>query len=307
MRSEISERESTGPLGHLSAAAAFLSWGLLAIYWKALGHVPAFEILCHRMLWSCVFTALVLTVWRRWGELVTAIRDRRTFLFMCLGSLLIAGNWLTYIWAVNADRVLETSLGYYIVPMANAVLGWVVLKDRPRNLQFAAIILAAAGVANLLVFYGGLPWPALVLAFSFSTYGLIRKISSVGPVPGLFFETLVTGVPAAGYLLFLGARGQGAMGAADPSTDLLLLAAGPLTTMPLVFFVFGARRIRMVTLGFYQYIAPTCFFLLGVFVYGEPFTGAHLATFLLIWAGIALYSWEGWLFSHRARESAKAT
>jgi chloramphenicol-sensitive protein RarD len=297
---------SHGATGHLSAAAAFLSWGLLPVYWKTLGHVPAFEIMCHRMAWSAVFTALVLTVWGRWGELKVGLRDRRTFVMLCVSSVLIGANWLTYIWSVNAERVLETSLGYYIVPMVNALLGWVVLKDRPRRLQFAAILLAAAGVANLILFHGGLPWPAMVLAFSFGLYGLTRKMVKVGPVPGLFFETFVLTLPALAYLLWLNQAGQGSFGTAGAETTALLAGAGPVTTMPLIFFALGAKRLRLVTLGFYQYIAPTCFFLLGVFAYNEPFTWAHLFTFACIWAGIALYSWEGVVYSRRAARAAGA-
>jgi len=306
MRSENLTRNAKGPAGHVSAGAAFVSWGLLPLYWKALGHVPAFEIMCHRMVWSAVFTALVLTVWGRWGELRQGLKDKSTFFMLCASSLLIGGNWLTYIWSVNAGRVLETSLGYYVVPMVNALLGWIVLKDRPRRLQIAAIVLAAVGVANLVVFHGGLPWPALVLATTFGLYGLTRKMVDVGPVPGLFFETAVLTIPAAAYLIWLGVSGSGAFGSVDASTTGLLAGAGPVTTMPLIFFALGARRLRLVTLGFYQYIAPTCFFFLGVFAYGEPFTWAHLFTFACIWAGIGLYSWEGVLHARRCARTAQA-
>lgn len=305
MRSENLTQNAKGPVGHLSAAAAFVSWGLLPLYWKALGHVPAFEIMCHRMVWSAVFTALVLTVWGRWGELKEGLKDKTTFLMLCTSSLLIGGNWFTYIWSVNADRVLETSLGYYVVPMVNALLGWIVLKDRPRRLQIAAIVLASVGVANLVVFHGGLPWPALVLATTFGLYGLTRKMVDVGPVPGLFFETAVLTIPAAGYLLWLGSTGQGSFGTVDGFTTSFLAGAGPVTTLPLIFFALGARRLRLVTLGFYQYIAPTIFFFLGVFAYGEPFTWAHLFTFACIWAGIGLYSWEGVIYGKRAAKAAR--
>lgn len=280
-------------LSRILAVAAFLSWGLLPIYWKALGEVPATQILCHRIVWSAGFTALVLTLANRWGETLAAVRQGRTALLLLVGSCLVSVNWLIYIWAVNNDHVLESSLGYYLTPLVNATLGMVVLRERLRGLQMAAVALAAVGVANLVFAYGRFPWIALSLALTFGSYGLLRKKVQVKPIPGLFWETLGVTLPALVYLVWAEYAGVGAFGHAGTATTLLLAGAGVVTALPLLWFAGAARRMRLTTLGLFQYIAPTCFFSLGVFVYGEPFTSAHAVTFGCIWAGIALYTLSG--------------
>ncbi|MFP4317167.1 MAG: EamA family transporter RarD [Desulfovibrionales bacterium] len=285
--------------GLLAGLAAFLAWGLLPIYWKALGQVPAMEILCHRIVWSLVFSAAILSVQHRWRETGRAIRIPENRRMMWLSSLLIAINWFVYIWAVNSGHVVEASLGYYINPLVNVLLGFLFFKDRLRPLQSAAIVLACLGVLNLVVSYGRIPWISLVLAFSFGVYGLTRKMMHVESLPGLFFETAVLSIPAGGYLIWLSLTGVAALGSLGPGTDMLLLGAGAVTSIPLLLFGLSARRIRLVTVGILQYLAPTCMFLLGVFVYGEPFTTSHLITFSCIWAGVGLYTFEGFLLSRK--------
>ncbi|UZP68833.1 EamA family transporter RarD [Desulfovibrio mangrovi] len=285
------------PSGMIAACGAFVMWGLLPLYWKMLGEVPATEILCHRILWSAVFVGGIVTITSRWAELAKALRSRRTLLTMTCSSVLIGINWWLYIWAVNSGHVLETSLGYYINPLVNIMLGFLFFRDRLRPLQLVAIALAAGGVIYQLVQFGKLPWVALSLAFSFSFYGLLRKIASVESIPGLMFETLVLTPIIVCYLLFLHMQGGGAFGSMGSGTDLLLAGAGVATSLPLVGFAYGARRIRLITLGLLQYVAPSIAFLLGVFVFKEPFSVDHLITFGCIWSALLLYSGEGMLKS----------
>lgn len=276
--------------GALYAVTAFVLWGLLPVYWKSLLQVPPIEIFCHRIVWSLGFTALIITLQKRWGELREVVQSPRTLATLFISSFLVCCNWLLYIWAVNTGHVLETSLGYYINPLVNALLGFLFLKDKLPRLQLAAITLAFLGVINLLVGYGHIPWIALGLAFSFAFYGLARKIVHAAPLPGLFFETLYAGIPSLCVLAFWQFNGTAVMGHIGIDTDLLLIGAGIATTTPLLAFAAAARKLRLVTVGFFQYIAPTLAFLLGVFAYKEPFTSTHLITFMLIWAGIALFS-----------------
>ena len=284
--------------GVACALGAFLAWGMLPVYWKALVCVPAFEILCHRIVWSLVAIALVLWATGRLGELRHALASRRTVAILCATSLLVTLNWGVYIWAVNSAHVLQASLGYYINPLVNVLLGCLFLGERPRRLQMVAIALATAGVAVMVVSLGQMPWISLVLAFSFGLYGLARKVAQVESLPGLLFETFALGLPAAAWLGWLAVSGQGSLGTVDRTTDILLLGAGIVTAAPLAAFAHAARRLTLATVGVLQYIAPTSMFLLGVFAYHEPFTTTHLATFLLIWTGVAVYTAEG-LIQHR--------
>ncbi len=285
--------DSARNLPGLSAGAgAFLFWGLLPCYWKALKSVPAPEILCHRMFWSLVFVGVLITVWRRWGEVWDVLRFRRNLLYFLGTSCLLAVNWLTYIWGVNSGFVLDASMGYYINPLVNVLLGFVFFKDRLRRFQVLAILLATAGVLNLVLNYGRFPWIALVLAFTFGFYGLIRKLVRVESLPGLFVESLFMSVPALAFLAWLQFSGSAALGGGSTGIDALLIGAGAVTAIPLLLFAFCARRLRLVEVGILQYLAPTCMFLLGVFAFGEPFTTAHLITFSCIWSGIGIYTLE---------------
>lgn len=297
---------SASATGALAAVFAFLVWGLFPLYWKALKSVSAGELLCHRIVWSAAFVALAISLSRRWAEVRAILADRRSTRLLLLSSLCISGNWFLYIWAVNAGHVVECSLGYYINPLVNALLGVVFLKDRLRPMQIGAILLAAAGVSVSVSGYGGFPWISLALALSFGFYGLLRKIVAVESLPGLFFETALLTLPGAAYVAYLEVTGAAAFAHTDVSVNAMLVGAGLVTALPLVLFAFAARRISLPALGVAQYVAPTCMFLLGVFLYDEPLGATGIATFVLIWAGIVLYVGEGWAFMRRAgRRSAE--
>lgn len=279
--------------GVLALASSFVCWGLLPVYWKALSRVPALEIICHRIVWSLVCTGLLLLVTGRAGAVRQALGSRRNVLLLACSSSLIAVNWFLYIWAVNAGHVLDASLGYYLNPLVNVVLGMAVFGDRLNRTRAIAVGLAGAGVAVQVAMLGRFPWIALILALTFGLYGMVRKLMSLESLPGLFLETLVLGLPAGGYLLWLARAGSGSLGSFGPGTDILLVGAGVVTTLPLLSFAFGARRITLTTLGVLQYLSPTGMFLLGTLAYGEPFGAVQAATFCLIWAGVALYTADG--------------
>lgn len=276
--------------GFAAALGAFILWGLLPIYWKALISVDPFEILCHRIIWSLLFIALILTIKRRWTETFVPLRSPKNLGILILSSLCIGANWLLYIWAVNTNHILETSLGYYINPLVNVFFGFLFFRERLSRMQCIAIGLAALGVLNSVVSYGELPWISLVLAVSFSFYGVLRKVASVESLPGLFLETMVLAPAALYYLTHLQMTGTSDFLAGDMKVNILLIGAGAVTALPLIGFAFGARRLQLTTLGILQYSAPSIAFLLGVFVYGEPFGPTHMLTFALIWAGLAVYT-----------------
>nr|WP_321513941.1 EamA family transporter RarD [uncultured Pseudodesulfovibrio sp.] len=292
--------------GFFAAFTAFLMWGLLPIYWKSLIVVNPFEILCHRIIWSLVFIAIILTILKGWKETFASMRSPRDIGILILSSLMIGGNWLLYIWAVNTNHVLETSLGYYINPLVTMLLGFIFYRERMKPLQIVAIGLATLGVINSIFSYGELPWISLTLAISFAFYGLLRKVASVESLPGLFLETMVLAPLALGYLVKLQLNGTSALFTVSPTIDLLLIGAGAATATPLIGFAFGARRLRLSTLGILQYVAPSIAFLLGVFVYKEPFTASHLVTFALIWSGLAVYTGESiWTLRQHRRQTRK--
>jgi len=272
------------------AGGAFLIWGITPVYWKLLKHVPALELLAHRIVWALVLVAAWMTLRRRWPDLLAAVRRPRTLAALLASTACIAVNWGLFIWAVNTDRVLSTSLGYYINPLVSVLLGLVVLRERLNRRQWLAVGLAAAAVAILTARVGHLPWISLALAFSFGFYGLLRKTVSSDAVVGLTFEAAAL-TPLC--LAFLGWRerlGVAAFGHQGLAVDLLLIAAGAVTAIPLLLFTLGARRLPLSTVGLLQYIAPTCTFLLAVFLYAEPFTPAHGVAFALIWAALAIYT-----------------
>lgn len=280
--------------GILYAALAFLCWGLFPLYFHALNAIPPLEITTHRVLWSLVFLAIVLTVRRQWGWVGPLMQKKKVMASFFVSSLLLSGNWLLYIWAVNNGHVVESSLGYFINPLFNVMLGFVVLKERLRRGQWAAIAVAAAGVAWLAWEGGRMPWIALALAGSFGCYGLMRKTAALGALEGLSFETMLLFPFALGYMLWLTAHGQNSFINADAdSTRALLLAAGPITAIPLLLFAAGARRIPLSVLGLLQYIGPTIQFSLGIFLFHEAFTSGKLVGFVLIWSALALYAAEG--------------
>jgi chloramphenicol-sensitive protein RarD len=260
------------------------------IYFKAVAEIPAFEIIAHRVLWSLALLAGVLALTRNRSGWDALRADPALWARVGFAALLVTANWLVFVWAVNAGRVLETSLGYYINPLVSVLFAFLFLGERLRPLQLVALACAAAGVVNQVAALGQLPWVSLVLAVSFAGYGLMRKRIPLDATSGLFFETLLAAPLALGYLLWLGTGGRLGFGSFGLRTDVLVALSGVVTAVPLVLFAAGARRLRLTTMGFLQYIAPTLTFLLAVFAYDEPFSARQGWTFALIWGGLAFYT-----------------
>lgn len=290
--------------GVLNAIGAYVIWGFLPIYWKALQQVPALQILNHRVVWSLVFLAILISARRNWAPLRQAIRQPKIVLVYALAACLLAVNWLTYIWGVNAGFIVETSLGYFINPLVNVLLGVVFLREKIRPLQWVPIGMAAAGVLYLTFSYGSLPWIALVLAFTFALYGLLKKTAPLGSLHSLTLETGILFVPSLLYLLYVGLKGSGVFIEYDSLTNFLLIFTGVVTAIPLLLFGAAARSINLSLLGLLQYIAPTCQFLIGVLIYNEPFTQARLIGFSIIWAALFLYWLESFLAHRQASRLA---
>jgi chloramphenicol-sensitive protein RarD len=281
--------------GILSAALAFLCWGLFPLYFHAIDEVPPLQILAHRMIWSLLFLLIVLAVRRQWDWLRLARQPRVLGVFVA-SACLLSVNWLIYIWAVNNGHVIESSLGYFINPLVNIMFGYLLLKERLRRPQWLAIAVAALGVAWLTWQAGTIPWIALSLAASFGGYGLMRKIAPLGALEGLSFETMVLFPLAAAYAAWLTAHGQNAfINTPSNTTRLLLMAAGPVTAIPLLLFAGAARRIPLSVLGLLQYVTPTMQFMLGVWLFHERFTAERMVGFALIWIALVLFALEGLL------------
>lgn len=285
--------------GILAAAGAFILWGILPAYWKLLQEVPAYEILCHRMFWSLLLTlGLVFLTGRRAG-FRQALRDRKNLITFTVTGLLLAVNWLLYIWAVNAGFIVEASLGYFINPLINVFFGMIFFREKMRPVQWFALLLAFLGVLYLTFFYGRFPWIALVLAVSFAIYGLLHKKNELGALDGLCLETGVMFLPAAAILIGLACTSAGSFGRIDLSGSLLLVGTGVITTVPLLLFGYAAKKIPLSTLGLMQYLAPTINLVLGVFVYGEEFPQARMVGFMLIWGALAIFMAENLLRRYR--------
>ncbi|HJW54335.1 MAG TPA: EamA family transporter RarD [Burkholderiaceae bacterium] len=279
--------------GMLYAAMAYTLWGLFPLYFKTLQTIAPLEIVMHRIVWSLVFVSILLAWRQQWSWLATAFRRPRLLAGFAASSLLLSSNWMIYIWAVNNGRVVDASLGYFINPLVNVLLGFLLLHERLRPGQWVAVALAAAGVAWLTWQGGNLPWIGLLLAATFGIYGLLRKTATLGPLEGLSLETLLLFPFALGYLVMLTMQGHNAFLTAPAASQWLLAAAGPITAVPLLLFAAGARRIPLSLLGLLQYIGPTLQLLLGVWLYHEPFSGSRLAGFAVIWSALAVYSLEG--------------
>jgi chloramphenicol-sensitive protein RarD len=295
MKHERIMRRSSDPQ-HTSAfiagAAAFATWGLVPIYWKLLSKIPALEILAHRFVWTIFFLGVLLSWRRRWPEVVANLRLCRSALF-CFGSgVMVSVNWLLFIWAVNIGRVLETSLGYFLTPLVNVLLGAVILRERLSIWQITSILVAATGVSVLALGYGHFPFIAVGLCTSFGLYGLLRKQSRTAAIPGLFLETMFLLPLAIFYLALLASRRVLTFGPSHFSLSVILMTTGFVTAVPLVWFGYAARHLRLVTIGFLQYLSPSISFVLGLFVYHETFTRQHFVTFLLIWIALALVTAE---------------
>lgn len=280
--------------GILSAALAFLCWGLFPLYFHAIKEVPPAQIMGHRVLWSLLFLVIVLTIRQQWKWLAELRRQPRVVASFALSALLLSLNWLLYIWAVNSGHVIEASLGYFINPLFNVMLGFVVLKERLRVVQWLAIALAACGVLWLTWQAGRMPWIALALAASFGGYGLLRKTASLGALEGLSFETMLLFPFALGFVVWLTMTGDNAfLNTPSDTTRALLIASGPITAIPLLLFASGARKIPLSVLGLLQYIGPTIQLSLGIFLFHEAFTQERMIGFAIIWSALALYAAEG--------------
>jgi len=293
LRQRFFANSNTAP-ATLSALAAYIFWGLAPIYFKLIQSAPALEIIAHRVLWSIPVLAgfLLLRDGKRfWQRLRLPLR---TVLALLVSGSLVALNWLIFVWAVVNGQVLATSLGYFIGPLVNFLLGFLFLHERMTRVQRLGVLIAASGTVYLGWFLGTPPWISLTLAFSFGLYGLLRKMLDVGPLVGMLWETLLLAAPALAFLVWSANRGDLYFGSAGTGQNLLLALAGPVTVLPLIWFNMAARSLRLTTLGFFQYIAPSMTFLLSVFIYGEAFTRGHAVAFGCIWFALAMISLESW-------------
>jgi chloramphenicol-sensitive protein RarD len=277
------------------AVGAYSAWGLLTIYWKWLHMVPATQLIGHRILWSCLILWGIILFSRQWQTFRSSVLHPRVLLVYAIAAVLVSVNWLTYVWAVNAGFIVETSLGYFITPLLSVLLGVVFLRERLRPGQWAAVGLAAAGVLYLTLGYGALPWIGLTLAFTFSLYGLIKKTAPLGPVHGLSLETGILFLPALLYLLYAENSGQGSFVHNGLLMDLLMVGAGLVTTIPLLLFASAAQLIPLSLIGLFQYITPTLQFLIGLLIYQEPFTPQRFLGFGIVWAALLIFAIEGFL------------
>jgi chloramphenicol-sensitive protein RarD len=277
--------------GFLFGLAAFAAWGFLPVYWKQMQAVSPFEILCHRIVWSCVFLTVIISLQKRWREVGSIVKAPSKLKGLILSGFLIGFNWFVYIWAVNSGRVVETSLGYYINPMINVLLGFLLLGETFSRLQCIAVLFALAGVVYSLIVYGALPKFALTLAITFALYGYARKKIQAAPIPGLLIETTVLFVPALVYIFFRLISADSYF-MKNLGLTLWMIGSGVVTSLPLLWFAAAAKKLNLSTIGILQYLAPSIAFILGVFVYKEAFTHHNLITFGCIWAGVFLYAWE---------------
>lgn len=277
----------------VSAIIAYFLWGAFPLYFVLVKDVSAYEVLVHRIIWAVPFGALIIHLRHQWAEVICALQQRRTFMFLILSAILITGNWLVFIRAVQLEQINQASLGYYINPLMFTLAGVVIFGERLRQAQTAAIVLAAIGVGVLTFSGGEFPVIALIIGVTFASYGVIRKQVVVGGMPGLFIETLVLLPLALGYLVWIMLAGEAAFSFGNPSLSGILLLAGPLTVIPLLFFALAARRLKLTMLGMLQFIAPTLHFIIAV-IYGEELTTAHIICFGLIWIAVVLFSVDAW-------------
>lgn len=287
MNSTPSNRALTGSF---FALAAFFLWGILPLFWKAFGAIPALEILVHRTAWSFLFVIGLIALRRNWTPVWELLKTPKSIFILFITASLLGGNWLTYIWAVNAGNITETSLGYFINPIVNVCLGMIFLKERLNRWQLASVILVSIGVLNFVFSLDSFPFVALMLAFSFGFYGLLRKTTPVESLVGLSVETAIYLPICLGYIVYLQMQGLGSFGV-DWATDVLFISVGMATAVPLLCFAAAAKRLRLSTVGFFQYLGPSIQLFLAVVVYKEPFTQDHLVTFGCIWIALGLYSW----------------
>tara|TARA_R110000824_G_scaffold366730_2_gene555533 strand:- start:36940 stop:37875 length:936 start_codon:yes stop_codon:yes gene_type:complete len=302
IQSEL-EQKRQATLGALAAGAGYLLWGLSVMYWRQVEHVSPFEILAHRAMWSLLLTLAFIIALGRWQKLVAVFASRRAFGTLCLSGLMIGSNWAVFIWAVNSDRILETSLAYFINPLMSVLTGVALLGERISGPQKMAIALAIAGVSYFTYALGFVPWISLFLALSFAAYGYLKKTLRVDALEGLFVEVLILAPFGIAYLFWQSGHGGSAFVQGDPLTNFYLVASGVMTTIPLLLFTFGAQRIRLTTLGLLQYLVPTTSFSIAVWVYGEPLGHGQLVTFGLIWTGLAIFTFDTWRHERSLRRA----
>lgn len=297
---------SDGARGFVLALGAYLLWGILPFYLKSVSHIPAMEIVSHRIIWSVPVALLLLVALGQWQDIVSAIRQPRMLAMACLTAALITANWSIYVWAVAHDQIVEAALGYYINPLFNVLLGGLFLGERLTRTQWVAVAFACAAVLLLTINAGGLPWISLLLPISFGLYGFFRKSLPIAPLQGFGLEVIILCVPALAYVVWLAYSGQDHFSVGPTSNVVLLLLAGPFTAIPLIFYAFGAKLLRYTTLGLMQYLTPTMLFIFAIFIFGEPFLPIQLAAFVLIWIGLALYSWSSISEHRRAKQIRNA-
>ncbi|HSG53658.1 MAG TPA: EamA family transporter RarD [Rheinheimera sp.] len=288
-------------LGGIFAASAYSLWGLAPLYFKQIDYIPAAEILVHRIVWSFLLLFIVLLALKQGSKVVTLLRQPKTLGWLLLSAVLLGGNWGLFIWAVNNHHMLDASLGYYINPLLNVLLGMLFLGERLRKLQWAAVALACSGVLIQLITFGSVPWIALTLASSFAIYGLMRKKLAVDAISGLFYESLLLLPVALWYWWQYADSSAVNLLQNTASLNAYLIAAGLVTTVPLLCFIAGARRLQLSTMGFFQYIGPSCMFVFGVWLYHEPLAAERLVTFGLIWLALLFYTYDAWRFSRQRK------
>ena len=285
--------------GILLAFFAYLFWGLVPLYWKMLQHVAAIQLIGHRIAWSFILLMLALSISKKLGEARRMASNRKVLITHLSAAILLGSNWFIFVWSVNAGYVVEASLGYFITPLFTVLLGMFILKERLRSFQIIAVALAAAGVIYMTVVYGRPPWISLGLAFTFGVYGLIKKTSLLNSVYGMAVETGMLFFPALLFLLYQDLQGRGAFLRMGLESDMLMMSAGLVTTLPLLMYASAARRIPLTTVGIMHYITPTCQFLLGVLVYQETFTTDNAIGYSFVWIALVIFSLEGFLFQRR--------
>jgi len=279
--------------GVISTITAYLLWGILPLYWNLMSNVSAVEILANRIIWSLVFTMFFIMIQSKWSEIKKSFNSLKEIQFLIYRSIFIGCNWLTFVWAVNNNRVLECSLGYYINPLTTVLLGYIFLKEKLNRFQIISLFLTVIAVSLLVLNYGKLPWVSIIITVTFAFYSLFKKTTTIKPLPGLAAEAAVLTPPALIYLAIISFNsGQFYFEKISITDNILLLCSGIATAIPLLLFAYGIKKIRMTTIGLLQYIAPSCTFLLGIFIFKENYTGLTIVAFLLIWVSIVIFSWK---------------
>ncbi|MDR2884411.1 MAG: EamA family transporter RarD [Deferribacteraceae bacterium] len=299
---KIETQSNSALLGFLATFFSFLLWGILPIYWEKMFYLPFFGVASYRVIWSFIFISVVITATRQWGTVATIFKDKRAVLLLFVCGMLIAVNWSTYLLAISSAHIIESSMGYYINPLANALIGMIFFRERLRFLQKAAILLALIGVLYMVIGYGKVPYIALILAFSFAFYAAVHKLVKVSVLDGMFFEMLIILIPALSYVVIMSQSGVMPTFMAEPiSMKVIIAMGGALTAIPLLGFAFGVQKLPLTTVGVIQYVSPTVTFLLGVFHFKEPISTEVLIVFSMIWVGVALYALDGVLQTTRKK------